>query len=241
MGSVTEPTTVTWSRSGDLPPQLLLDGVQAVLPAAEEHHAPGVVPRDLADELGADRPAGARDHHHAVREQLLGAFGVQVERPPPQQVLDLHLPHAREVHLAGEDLRHAGEDEAGEARLARDLHHAPGLAARGRGHGDQDLFDALIRAATAGEVIDRSEHVEPTDPEPTFSGVVVEEPHGRDAGLGVAAELAGHPRAGATRPHDERALVRSRSLRPPPARMTPREAAGGDVPLPFRSARARLR
>ncbi len=76
--------------------ELLLDGVEGELVQLEQHQLLRAEARDLARELGADRTAGAGDHHHPAGEPAAKSRGVERHRVAPEQVIELDVAHLRD-------------------------------------------------------------------------------------------------------------------------------------------------
>src|SRR5439155_9144045 len=95
--------------------------------------------------------------------------------------------------------------------------------AGGGGNGDQDLAD-LVRRDERGEVVDPSEHGNPTHAEPELGGVVVDEAHHADLEPPATLDLAREPDPGLAGAHDQGEGLDSANGRAPA--LLPREPDG---------------
>ena len=109
------------------------------------------------------------------------------------------------------------------ARLAAPLDDAAQLGAGGGGNGDQDLAD-LVRRDERGEVVDPSEHGNPTHAEPELGRVVVDEAHHADLEPPATLDLVREPDPGLAGAHDQGEGL-DPADGPPPAPL-PREPDG---------------
>ena len=73
-----------------------LDLVQRGLGQIEQHEPRRPKARDLPAQLGADRAAGAGDHHDAIAEPFAEAGVVEHDGIAPQQVVELDVAHRRQ-------------------------------------------------------------------------------------------------------------------------------------------------
>ena len=94
--------------------ELAVDPEEVVLGVIEHHDQLRPDARDLADELGPDRAAGAGDHHDLVLDVGADAVELHLDRLAAEDVLDLHLAQlAVELDAAAQQL------EDGRAASAR--------------------------------------------------------------------------------------------------------------------------
>ena len=94
-------------RGGEAPlvHELALDLEQRRLGVVDEDEARGAEVRDLAAELGADRPAGAGDEHGLAGEVRRDGLEVDLDRLAAEHVLHLDGTDLRgEVEVAGDEL-----------------------------------------------------------------------------------------------------------------------------------------
>ena len=75
--------------------QLARDLEQVVLGVVEQHEPARAHARDLAAELGADRAAGARDHHAAAGQVAARRLDLHPHGLAAEHVLDAHLADLR--------------------------------------------------------------------------------------------------------------------------------------------------
>ena len=68
-----------------------LDLVERGFGDVEQHEPRGTEARDLAAQLGADRPARAGHHHHAIAEPFAEARAVEHDGIAPEQVVELDV------------------------------------------------------------------------------------------------------------------------------------------------------
>ncbi len=87
------------------PPQLAVDLEERKLGALDEQELRRLEPGDLARQLRADRAARAGDHDPLAGQEVPDLLLVEVDRLAAEEVLDLHVADARDLHLALEDRR----------------------------------------------------------------------------------------------------------------------------------------
>ena len=181
--------------------ELVPEAVQGVLVVVEQHDLARAELRELADELGADRPSRARDEHGVARD-VADRVHVEADEGSTQQVLDLHVPQPVDVHVAREDLGDRREDPAGDAGLRGELEHLAHPGPGGGRHRDQDLVHPLV-GHDPREVVDRAEHGQPREHQLLLHGLVVEEPDRFHPLARVLAEVAHQLGPRAPGPHQE--------------------------------------
>src|SRR5690606_16910999 len=89
--------------------QLGLDAVEVEFAVLEEHQGQRPAGKNLPAQLGADRTAGAGDHHHLITNAALEQIPARRHRIAAEQVDDVHFlqvadadPAAGQVHEAGD-------------------------------------------------------------------------------------------------------------------------------------------
>ena len=171
--------------------ELAADLEEVVLRVVEQDELARADAGDLAAELGADRPAGARDEHDAAGQVAADAVEVHAHRLAAEDVLHLDLAHLAQEAAAGlqqlEDGRHRAD---GDAALAAGGDDAGAHRARRRGDGDQDLV-GLDVVEHARQLRRRAEDEQAAvDPRALLARVVVDEADRPVAEVGVAEDLA---------------------------------------------------
>ena len=98
---------------------------------------------ELADQFGADRPAGTGDEHARPGDEAAHGFGVDVDDPAIQDVL---VAIARELPRASfsDQTLHGGHDERLETCVVHDGVQAPEFLTRCRRHGEQHRLGAVL-------------------------------------------------------------------------------------------------
>ena len=172
-----------------LPTQLLVDVVDAVLPAPEEHELPRVEAHGLATDLGANRAAGSRNQYALPLEVRATCVDGEVGRVPGEKVRDLHLAELTERHRLVHRLQPGREQAIGGARLGAPLHHEPDLGAAGRGHSNKHLIDVSL-ADELREVGAGSQDAPSTDIHILLPRVIVDEPHDLHHALAVVLDAS---------------------------------------------------
>jgi hypothetical protein len=174
----------------------------------DEHEPARADPGDLAAQLGADRAAGARHHHHAAREVLADALDLHAHGLAAEHVLHADLADLADQAAGGvgggspqqlEDGRHRPH---GHAALAAGGDHPGAHGARRRRDRDQHLvgLDVLEHPA---ELLGRAEHLEAVDPRAALARVVVDEADGPVPERRVAQDLLEQHPAAVPRADDE--------------------------------------
>jgi hypothetical protein len=177
---------------------------KVVLRVVEQDQPPRVHARDLARELGADRPAGAGDQHGLAGQVGAVALEVHADRLAPQDVLDLHLAHLpHDVAAALQQLEDRGQGPDGDPALAAGAHHPRAQRARRGGDRDRHLvgLDVVEHAAEVGAGV--AQHLHAVDALPAEARVVVDEPDRVEPEGRVAQDLAQHQPAAVPGPDDE--------------------------------------
>ena len=188
-----------------------LDLVEAVLVLLEQDHARGVARRDLTGDLGADRAAGARDHHRAVRELRREIGSVRADRLAEQQVVGLeasgqlgNLP--ADQHVA--EVRHDAERLA---RLSAAVHDLLAPVARARRAGDDDLVGIALLEDPL-QLVAGAEHRHVVDPHALEVRVAVHEADHPVVLESVVRDVAQHGLRRIPAAHDQNLLPQQRRV-----------------------------
>ena len=186
--------------------ELALDAEEVVLGVVDEDQPPRRHARDLAAQLGADRAAGAGDHHDLAAEVGADAVELHAHRLAPEHVLDLHLAHlAHDVARAGlQQLEDRRQRAHRDAALARRAHDARAQRARRRRDRDRDLV-GLGLVEDARELVGRPQDPHAVDAHAALERVVVDEADRVQAELRVAQDLAQHQPAAVAGADDQHA------------------------------------
>ena len=212
--------------------QLALDLEQVVLGVVEQDQPRGPHARDLAAQLGADRAAGAGDHHDAPGEVAADALDLHAHRLAPQHVLDVHLAHLAQQPPAGaQQLEHGRHRPHRHAALTARADHLGAQRARRRRDRDEDLV-GLDVVEHAAELPGRPEHAHAAvDPHVLLAGVVVDEADRAIAEVRVAQDLAQQQPAtvaGADDQHRARVAPRAPAAQRPLVDQVHHEARAAD-------------
>src|SRR5690606_17348516 len=158
----------------------------AVLTVTEEDQVVGVEAADLPHQLGADRAAGARDHHALAAQVAEDAADVELHGLTAEEVVDVDLADAAQVDATGKHLVHAGDDLVGEVGpcLPDLVDDVTDVVSALRRHGDEHLVDLVLQDDLAG-VLDGAKHRHAGDALALLVPIVVEEAHWTHARLGV--------------------------------------------------------
>ena len=177
-------------REAALADELALDLEQRRLGVVDEDDPPRADARDLTAELGADRPARARDEHGLAREVAGDLVEIDLDRLAAEDVLDLHGTQlAGEVHVAGDELVQARQRLDRHALLLGDVDDSLAQLSRGGRHRDQHLVGLAV-SQHAAQLRGRPEHADAVDPEVLLARVVVEQADRRVAEVRRTLELA---------------------------------------------------
>ena len=185
--------------------QLARDLEEVVLGVVDQHEPARPHAGDLARELGADRAAGARHHHAAAGQVAARRLDVHPHGLAAEHVLHAHLADLLDVAAAArleqlEDRRHRLHPHAA---LAARLHDARAQRAGRRGDRDQHLVGLDVVEHVA-ELLGGAEHVEAAvDAHALLARVVVDEPDGPHAEVGVAQDLPQQQPAAVARADDQ--------------------------------------
>ncbi len=184
-----------------------LDRIDRRLGQVEQHELGRTVAGDVAAELGADRAAGAGDHHHAVAEPFAETRIVEDDRIAAQQVVELDRADGRERGPAADQVLVRRHRQDLDAHVGADLRDAAAHAVRSRGQRDDHLADPVL-LRPGRQARDRTQHAHAVQQPAALRGVVVDEPD--DAPLAAAGELPRQARAGFARADDEHRLAEGR-------------------------------
>ena len=165
------------------------------------------------------------------RHERAHRFQVRLDRLPPEQVLDLNFPKARDAYPSGQDFEEpwngAGRYARVHCRLYDVAHHR---AWRGR-HGDDDLAD-LFLSDNFSDLGKRPEHRQITQTLIVLIAIVVHKTNGTQAELGVGPQLLENHLSSGPRPDDQRPLgsleVAAQTPRAERLEQQPREGEDAD-------------
>jgi hypothetical protein len=205
--------------------QLAPDLEERVLRVVDHHQQLGRDARDLAAQLGPDRPARAGHQHHPPRQVRADPVDLDAHRLAPEHVLHLHLAHlAHQVQAAGQQFEGGRQHPDRDGALAAGGDHALAQDARRRRDGDDHLV-RLDGVEHARQLVGGAEHLMAGHAHALLARVVVHEAHRRAAQARVAAQLGRHLLA-AVAGADDQHLVRGPLQDRPAGRPLERPAHG---------------
>ena len=100
-------------------------------------------PGELSGQFTADRASSPGDEHRAAGHDRPDALEVRLHRLAAEQVLDLDLAKLRQADAPREDLEQRRNRARGDLCVHRRPDDASYDGARGTGHRDHDLLDAV--------------------------------------------------------------------------------------------------
>ena len=175
---------------GRHPHQFLLDAVERKLAVFDQHQPGRCEAHDLTHQFRADRTAGARDHHRAIRQQGLEAIVVQHHLLAPQQVVELDLADRRHLHLAADHVVERGDGQRLQICQAAGLDDAAPFARGGFGPGDDGMGGGQVRRIL-GQAVKPADHRGVLQGAPGEARVVVDQAN--HAPVGRSRECPGQP------------------------------------------------
>ena len=192
--------------------ELAVDVEQCRLGMIDHHEPRRTEPGELPAELGADRAAGARDHHDLVRDVAGDPVEIDLDRLPAEHVLDLDGPQlGRQAGVACDELGQTGQGLDRQPGLPCGLDDpATHLAGRGR---DRDQH--LVRPAIANQVRQvggRAEHPDPVQAQVPLARIVVDDADRRVAEPRVPQHLLDDELGRVAGPDDDRLLAAGHDL-----------------------------
>ena len=122
--------------------ELLEDVEDRILAVSEQNESRRREARELAAELGADRPAGTGDENRLARRELGHRGEIGLDGVATKQVLNLDFAQAGCVALSRNDLGKTWHRSRRNSAAERGAHHLPNHRSRRRRHGDDYLGDA---------------------------------------------------------------------------------------------------
>ena len=171
---------------------------------------------DLADQLRADRSAGAGDQDALVLEVGADAVELHHHRVAAEDVLDPDLAQlAGELDAAAQELEHGRQGSHRDLALTAGGDYLAAQDPRGRRDRDHDLVRRELVADPA-DLVGGPEHLEPDRAHVALRGIVVDEADRVGAERRIELQLADHhlaARAGADHEHAARALGAGEPLR----------------------------
>ncbi len=123
--------------------ELAFDLEHAVLTAADEHEAFGVESQDLAADFRANASAGSGNQDGAALERSPDGVGIQLDRFPPQKVVDFQTAHGN-LRIAVESVLQGRDELEGKMGMAASVHERAELFARENARGSQDVRDSVV-------------------------------------------------------------------------------------------------
>ena len=172
--SQTSATSGTTSHLRPRAAQLAVDLEERELGALDEEELRRLEAGDLPGELGADRASGAGDHDALAGEERPDLRLVEVDRLAAEEVFDLDVANARDVHLALQHVVEARDDADADLDLPAEPDQPEDLLARDLRDRDHDLLDAEL-ADEARKVLRRAENLDAVDDGAPLLEVVVDE------------------------------------------------------------------
>jgi len=167
---------------------------------------PGIEGEDLPDDLAADGSPRAGDEDHSAGDVPGDLVKVQPDGFAVEEVFHLHVPDAGDGDLAREDFPYSGDDPRRYFGLPGRFEDGPDGVAHDGGDGDEDFVHRLA-PGDGGEAFHRTEDGVAHEGGVLLGGIIVEEAHGDEAGLGVAEHLPDDHGAGVPGADDEDPLV----------------------------------
>ena len=181
-----------------------LDLVDGRLGDVEQHELRRAEPGDLAAQLGADRPAGARDHDHAIAEPLRESRIVEHDGVASDEVVELDVAQRGKRRAARDELVVGRHRQRLDARGGAQLRDTPAHRMVRRRQRDDHLVDA-VAAGPRAELGDRAEHRDAAQHAALLRRVIVEQAH--HAPLAAARQILREARARLARAGDEDGLT----------------------------------
>jgi hypothetical protein len=189
---------------------LAIDAKEVVLRVVEQHQQSRPDSGDLPAQLGADRPAGARDEHDLVLQ--VGAHAVQLHhhRVAPQHVLDPHFAQLPgELDAAAQELEHRRQRPHRDVALPAGGHDLGPQDAGGRGDRDDDLV-RFLAVEDLPDLVRRAQDLHPRRGHVALPRIIVHEPDRPRAEVRVQTQLPHHHLAARSGADDQQA-ARSRA------------------------------
>jgi hypothetical protein len=196
--------------------QLPLDLEQRSLGVVDQNQPRRPDARDLAAQLGTDRPARSGDEHGGALEIGGDLVEVDLDLLPAEHVLHLDgTDLAREIEVSGDELVQARQRLHHDPQPLRRLDDASAHVARDGRHRDQHLVGAVL-AQHARQLVDRAQHADAHDPRVPLPRVVVDEPDRRVVEHPRPLHLLHDQSAGVARADDDHLLAARHHHQPRP-------------------------
>ena len=187
--------------------QRLLNLVKPELGQVEKHQPRGTEARDLAAELGADRPAGAGDHDDAPAQPFAETGAVEHHGIAAQKVVELDVPDRGQLNAAADQVvvrRHRQRLDAGGGAKLSD---APAHPVRRGRQGEDDGANAEAPCPER-QLGDRTQNADVAQQPALLARIVIEQTD--NAPLAAVGEFLGQPRSGLARAQNQHRLAQCR-------------------------------
>ena len=191
-------------------PKLTVDCPQGTFGLFDQHQLAGREPHQLPAQLGTDGSSRAGHQHRLAFDQASNRRGVEFNRIPSQQVLDLYRAQPRQIDLAPKDLIHARNDPCldpgATARLGESTHDAASRV------GDTD--DRLVNRMVGNDALQIGgcpQNLQPVHHLALLRRIVVNETDRVELKVGSRLNLPRNDSSGTPRPDQQNPSLASRS------------------------------